>query len=230
MIERDKAFGSLLLKIKQAYTDFIQGSEGNSTIEQMQQLLSLTNEENAAIKKVNTELLGQQQESKQRLKDRDSTVKELSAQIESLNNKVSTMNQTIEKLKATKVNQKASFVSSKFKNTSQKASSADGFELSQSCTSARNELPCEGPIDDITKQKLIRKKMDSIMSPEASDSDEIRNQNEQLLDDVNTLVQQNFELNQGLNQMNDEIQYLKLREKKLKYLIHLLHERGYPVH
>lgn len=54
-------------------------------------------------------------------------------------------------------------------------------------------------MDDITKQKLIRKKMDSIMSPEASDSDEIRNQNEQLLDDVNTLVQQNFELNQGLN-------------------------------
>lgn len=130
MIERDKAFGSLLLKIKQAYTDFIQGSEGNSTVEQMQQLLSLTNEENAAIKKVNTELLGQQQESKQRLKDRDATVKELSMQIESLNNKVATMNQTIEKLKATKMNQKASFVSSKCKNTSQKASSADGFELS----------------------------------------------------------------------------------------------------
>jgi hypothetical protein len=30
--------------------------------------------------------------------------------------------------------------------------------------------------------------------------------------------------------MNDEVLYLKLREKKLKYLIHLLHERGYPVH
>lgn len=30
--------------------------------------------------------------------------------------------------------------------------------------------------------------------------------------------------------MNDEINYLKLREKKLKYLVHLLHERGYPVH
>ena len=30
--------------------------------------------------------------------------------------------------------------------------------------------------------------------------------------------------------MSDEINYLKLREKKLKYLVHLLHERGYPVH
>lgn len=55
-------------------------------------------------------------------------------------------------------------------------------------------------------------------------------QNEQLIDDINTLVQQNFEMNQALNSMNDEINYLKLREKKLKYLVHLLHERGYPVH
>jgi hypothetical protein len=30
--------------------------------------------------------------------------------------------------------------------------------------------------------------------------------------------------------MTDEITYLKLREKKLKYLVHLMHEKGYPVH
>jgi hypothetical protein len=60
--------------------------------------------------------------------------------------------------------------------------------------------------------------------------EDLKIQNEQLLDDVNTLVSQNFEMNQALNTLSDEINYLKLREKKLKYLLHLLHERGYPVH
>ena len=60
--------------------------------------------------------------------------------------------------------------------------------------------------------------------------EDLKIQNDQLLDDVNTLVSQNFEMNQALNTLSDEINYLKLREKKLKYLLHLLHERGYPVH
>ena len=82
-------------------------------------------------------------------------------------------------------------------------------------------------LDDATLQKLKDKqKLETLDSCR----DDLKTQNEQLMDDINTLVQQNFELNQGLNQMNDEIQYLRLREKKLKYLIHLLHERGYPVH
>lgn len=100
----------------------------------------------------------------------------------------------------------------------------NGLELSQSYVSAANNdfVMTDHILNDIGKQKM--------KSDCSSESEDVRFQNTQLLEDVNTLVQQNFELNQGLNQLNDEVLYLKLREKKLKYLIHLLHERGYPVH
>lgn len=47
--------------------------------------------------------------------------------------------------------------------------------------------------------------------------------------EVNVLVQQNTELNEGLAVMQDEVHYLRLREKKIMYLVHLLQSRGYPV-
>ncbi len=43
------------------------------------------------------------------------------------------------------------------------------------------------------------------------------------------LVRQNIELKSLLQALQDEITYLKLREKKLMYLVHLLQGKGYPV-
>ena len=43
------------------------------------------------------------------------------------------------------------------------------------------------------------------------------------------LVRQNVELKNLLQALQDEITYLKLREKKIMYLVHLLQGKGYPV-
>lgn len=43
------------------------------------------------------------------------------------------------------------------------------------------------------------------------------------------MAEQELELNQGIGQLNEEVTYLKLREKKIMYLVHLLQTRGYPV-
>ena len=43
------------------------------------------------------------------------------------------------------------------------------------------------------------------------------------------LVRQNVELKGLLTALQDEITYLKLREKKIMYLVHLLQGKGYPV-
>jgi len=43
------------------------------------------------------------------------------------------------------------------------------------------------------------------------------------------LVKQNRELNDLCANLDDEVQYLKLREKKIMYLVHLLQNKGYPV-
>ena len=40
---------------------------------------------------------------------------------------------------------------------------------------------------------------------------------------------QNGELKQALGGYQDEVTYLKLREKKIMYLVHLLQGKGYPV-
>ena len=40
--------------------------------------------------------------------------------------------------------------------------------------------------------------------------------------DYNALVDQNNELNDALVIMQDEVTYLKLREKKIMYLVHLM--------
>jgi len=45
---------------------------------------------------------------------------------------------------------------------------------------------------------------------------------EQILEDMSKLVQQNRELNDACASMDEEIGYLKLREKKIMYLVHLL--------
>ena len=58
---------------------------------------------------------------------------------------------------------------------------------------------------------------------------ECKKQNEQLIEDVNMLVRQNIELKNLLEALQDEITYLKLREKKIMYLVHLLQGKGYPV-
>ena len=50
-----------------------------------------------------------------------------------------------------------------------------------------------------------------------------------MLDDLNMLVKQNIEFKGLIQALEDEISYLKLREKKIMYLIHLLQARGYPV-
>ena len=52
---------------------------------------------------------------------------------------------------------------------------------------------------------------------------------EQMLEDMSKLVKQNRNLNETCGQMEDEINYLKLREKKIMYLVHLLQNKGYPV-
>lgn len=47
--------------------------------------------------------------------------------------------------------------------------------------------------------------------------------------DYNALVDQNNELNDALVIMQDEVTYLKLREKKIMYLVHLMQGKGYPI-
>ena len=52
---------------------------------------------------------------------------------------------------------------------------------------------------------------------------------EQLMMDQNLLVNANRELKHVLSIHQDEVTYLKLREKKIMYLVHLLQGKGYPV-
>ena len=54
------------------------------------------------------------------------------------------------------------------------------------------------------------------------EKEELKKQNSQLVEDVNMLVRQNVELKSLLQALQDEITYLKLREKKIMYLVHLL--------
>ena len=54
-------------------------------------------------------------------------------------------------------------------------------------------------------------------------------QQHQMLEDMNKLVQSNKELTRACEGYEDEIQYLKFREKKIMYLVHLLQNKGYPV-
>lgn len=44
----------------------------------------------------------------------------------------------------------------------------------------------------------------------------------QLLRDLGILVQQNVELSNGCQQLNNEVIYFKLREKKIMYLVYIL--------
>ena len=46
---------------------------------------------------------------------------------------------------------------------------------------------------------------------------------------MSKLVKSNNELNKACESYEDEINYLKLREKKIMYLVHLLQNKGYPV-
>ena len=51
---------------------------------------------------------------------------------------------------------------------------------------------------------------------------ELQKKNEQLVEDVDMLVRNNIELKNLLQALQDEITYLRLREKKIMYLVHLL--------
>ena len=53
--------------------------------------------------------------------------------------------------------------------------------------------------------------------------DEIRQQ------DLTQLLSTNQQLNDVVINLQDEVTYLKLREKKIMYLVHLLQAKGYPV-
>jgi ABC-type transport system substrate-binding protein len=48
-------------------------------------------------------------------------------------------------------------------------------------------------------------------------------------EDANALVEQNNELSEALTIMQEEVTYLKLREKKIMYLVHVMQGKGYPV-
>ena len=69
----------------------------------------------------------------------------------------------------------------------------------------------------------------SLSLKEARGSSGTYESREQMLEDMGKLVKQNRELNDACAQMDDEINYLKLREKKIMYLVHLLQNKGYPV-
>ena len=58
---------------------------------------------------------------------------------------------------------------------------------------------------------------------------ELREQKDRMLEDLNMLVKQNIEFKGLIQALEDEISYLKLREKKIMYLVHLLQGKGYPV-
>lgn len=47
--------------------------------------------------------------------------------------------------------------------------------------------------------------------------------------DMWQLLSQNKELNKDVANLEDEVNYLKLREKKIMYLVHLIQAKGYPV-
>ena len=48
-------------------------------------------------------------------------------------------------------------------------------------------------------------------------------------EDANALVEQNNEMSEALTIMQEEVTYLKLREKKIMYLVHVMQGKGYPV-
>ena len=48
-------------------------------------------------------------------------------------------------------------------------------------------------------------------------------------EDANALVEQNNALSEALTIMQEEVTYLKLREKKIMYLVHVMQGKGYPV-
>jgi hypothetical protein len=53
----------------------------------MQQLLTLTNDENTALKNSNTDLMAKFEESKQKLNDKEKEIKDLLIQVETLSGK-----------------------------------------------------------------------------------------------------------------------------------------------
>mmetsp|Transcript_38779 Transcript_38779/g.37122 ORF Transcript_38779/g.37122 Transcript_38779/m.37122 type:complete len:96 (-) Transcript_38779:356-643(-) len=52
---------------------------------------------------------------------------------------------------------------------------------------------------------------------------------QQMVEDLRFLMEQNSQLSQACQNMQDDIVYLRLREKKVTYLIYLLQGKGYPV-
>jgi predicted nuclease with TOPRIM domain len=48
-------------------------------------------------------------------------------------------------------------------------------------------------------------------------------------DELIKLKTENKDLNELCTQLEDEVHYLKLREKKIMYLVHLMQNKGYPV-
>jgi len=61
------------------------------------------------------------------------------------------------------------------------------------------------------------------------ESNEPPKKEQTLKEEIDKHVQQNKDLQEACSNMEDEVHYLRLREKKIMHLVHLMQSKGYPV-
>ena len=100
-------------------------------------------------------------------------------------------------------------------------------QSNQSCEDLRREKSLQ---NNTMQGSNCKRSLDAFSSNSKQQVDkELSRQNEKLMHEVSYLYNKNGKLEQEMFNMDQEIAYLKLREKKIMYLVHLMQGRGYPV-
>lgn len=132
----------------------------------MQQLLQLTNEENAELKRENTELAEKNAKLKHDLKEKEEATREITAKLEVVSINNLTLQQVNEQIKREYrsemlMNRHTSTNSMVGKKPSENTMNTNMLELSQSLVSLEKTedgihiQESLGPMDDITRQRII---------------------------------------------------------------------------
>jgi hypothetical protein len=132
----------------------------------MQQLLQLTNEENAELKRENTELAEKNTKLKNDLKEKEEATREITAKLELVSINNLTLQQVNEQIKREYrsemlMNRHTSTNSIVGKKPSENTMNTNMLELSQSLVSLEKTedgihiQESSGPMDDIARQRII---------------------------------------------------------------------------
>eukprot|EP00347_Sterkiella_histriomuscorum_P001309 403372529 len=210
IIKRDKNFGSLLLKIKSAYDEYIKKSQESQ-------------QTSPTSKPSYDELINQKAAMEIELKQQKSKNEELQKNIQTIKDEMEEKKNAIENL--IQENERLSGNYGSFKgvnlvNVNKSASISDTFKSLQLSNS--NRTGAASQIHNSNKLSTSNLQAHSQMPTK-------HGSRKQLLADLNALLQQNLELNQVCQQLHQDVNYFRLREKKVMYLVYILQNRGYPV-